>query len=59
MARLQILDAETDQLYSSELISFLKAIPDGRFHRGMRYPQWFMLLVAVLGIGSDPPSGVT
>jgi hypothetical protein len=34
----------------SDLISFLKAIPDGRFRRGVRYPQWFLLLVAVLGI---------
>jgi len=33
-----------------DLISFLKAIPDGRYRRGVRYPQWFMLLVAVLGI---------
>jgi hypothetical protein len=32
------------------LISFLKAIPDGRYRRGVRYPQWFLLLVAVLGI---------
>jgi hypothetical protein len=35
------------------LISFLKAIPDGRYRRGARYPQWFLLLVAVLGILSD------
>jgi hypothetical protein len=33
-----------------DLISFLKAIPDGRYRRGVRYPQWFLLLVAVLGI---------
>ena len=33
-----------------QLISFLKAIPDGRFRRSVRYPQWFLLLVAVLGI---------
>jgi hypothetical protein len=33
-----------------DLISFLKAIPDGRYRRGARYPQWFLLLVAVLGI---------
>lgn len=31
------------------LISFLKAITDGRYRRGVRYPQWFLLLVAVLG----------
>ncbi len=32
------------------LISFLKAIPDGRYRRGVRYPQWFLPLVAVLGL---------
>ena len=32
------------------LISFLKAIPDGRYRRGVRYQQWYLLLVAVLGI---------
>ncbi|MCP9928366.1 transposase family protein [Cyanobium sp. CH-040] len=39
-----------DQTVPDDLISFLKAIPDGRYHRGVRYPQWFLLLVAVLGI---------
>ncbi len=24
--------------------------PDGRYSRGVRYSQWFLLLVAVLGI---------
>ena len=33
-----------------DLISFLKAIPDGRSRHGVRYPQWFLLLVAVLAI---------
>ena len=37
----------------AELISFLQAIPDGRYWRGVRYPQWYLLLVAVLGILSD------
>ena len=32
------------------LIRFLKAIPDGRYRRGVHYPQWFLLLVVVLGI---------
>ena len=32
------------------LISFLKAIPDGRYRPGVRYPQWFLLLVALLAI---------
>jgi hypothetical protein len=42
--------AAVDQAGSDDLISFLKAIPDGRYRRGVRYPQWFLLLVAVLGI---------
>jgi hypothetical protein len=39
-----------DQPTADDPISFLKAIPDGRYSRGVRYPQWFLLLVAVLGI---------
>ena len=31
-------------------------IPDGRFRRGVRYPQWFMLLVAMLEILSGSRS---
>jgi hypothetical protein len=42
--------AAVDQPAPDHLISFLKAIPDGRYRRGVRYPQWFLLLVAVLGI---------
>jgi hypothetical protein len=26
----------------ADLISFLKAIPDGRYRRGVRYPQWYL-----------------
>jgi hypothetical protein len=40
----------TDLSAPDDLISFLKAIPDGRYRLGVRYPQWFLLLVAVLGI---------
>jgi len=40
----------TDQGVPADLISFLKAIPDGRYSCGVRYRQWFLLLVAVLGI---------
>jgi hypothetical protein len=40
----------TEDSAPDDLISFLKAIPDGRYRRGVRYPQWFLLLVAVLGI---------
>ena len=32
-----------------DLISFLRAIPDGRMRRGIRIPAWYLLLVAVLG----------
>ncbi len=32
-----------DQAAPDDLISFLKAIPDGRYRRGVRYPQWFLL----------------
>ena len=37
----------------ADLITFLKAIPDGRYRRGVRYPQWYLLLITVLGILSD------
>ena len=33
---------------ASDLISFLKALPDYRMHRGIRFPQWWMLLVSIL-----------
>ena len=52
----QVLDAAADQLDSSDLITFLKAIPEGRFRCGIRYPQWFLLLVTVLGILSSSRS---
>jgi hypothetical protein len=39
-----------DQLAPADLISFLKTTPDGRYRCGVRYPQWFQLLVAVLVI---------
>ncbi len=42
--------AAADLSAPDDLISFLKAIPDGRYRRGVRYPHWFLLLVAVLGI---------
>jgi hypothetical protein len=46
----ETISAAVDQSAPDDLISFLKAIPDGRYRRGVRYPQWFLLLVAVLGI---------
>ena len=33
-----------------DLISYLKAIPDARMRRGVRFPAWYLLLVVVLGI---------
>ena len=47
---LQNLPAATD------LISFLKALPDCRMRRGIRFPQWWMLLVAILSILSGQGS---
>jgi hypothetical protein len=43
-------DAAADQTDASDLISFLRAITDGRSRRGVRSLQWFLLLVAVVGI---------
>jgi hypothetical protein len=44
----ETLPTASDQ--PADLISFLRSIPDGRMRRGIRYPQWFLLLVAILGI---------
>jgi hypothetical protein len=49
------LSAETPsaaaaQAIPDDLIRFLNAIPDGRYRRGVLYPQWFLLVVAVLDI---------
>ena len=41
---------------ATDLISFLKALPDCRMRRGIRYPQWWMLLVAILAILSNQGS---
>jgi hypothetical protein len=41
---------------ASDLISFLKALPDCRMRRGVRFPQWWMLLVAILSILSGQGS---
>jgi len=41
---------------ATDLISFLKALPDCRMRRGIRYPQWWMLLVAILAIISNQGS---
>ena len=39
-----------------DLISYFKAIPDQRMRRGVRFPAWYLLLVAVLGILSGGQS---
>jgi hypothetical protein len=39
-----------NQAYATDLISFLKALPDCRLRRGIRYPQSWILLVAILAI---------
>jgi len=52
----ETLSAAVDQPGADDLINFLKGIPDGRNHRGVRYPQWFLLLVTVLGILSGSRS---
>jgi hypothetical protein len=33
-----------------DLISYLRSNPDARMRRGVRFPAWYLLLVAVLGI---------
>lgn len=43
-------DAADDQAGPNDLISFYMAIPDGLYRCGVRYPQLFLLLVAVLRI---------
>jgi len=35
---------------TADLIAFLQALPEGRKRRGVRYPQWLLLLMAILGI---------
>jgi hypothetical protein len=40
----------TTLVVASDLISFFKSLPDCRMRRGIRFPQWWMLLVAILSI---------
>ncbi len=35
---------------NADLIAFLQALPEGRKPPGVRYPQWLLLLIAILGI---------
>ena len=46
----------TTPVAARDLISFLKALPDCRMRRGVRFPQWWMLLVAILSILSGQGS---
>ena len=50
------LEPATTPAAASDLISFLKALPDCRMRRGIRFPQWWMLLVAILSILSGQGS---
>jgi hypothetical protein len=50
------LPARHHACFASDLISFLKALPDCRMRRGIRFPQWWMLLVAILSILSGQGS---
>ena len=43
---LESVSAPTDL----DLISYLRSIHDARMRRGVRFPAWYLLLVAVLGI---------
>ena len=40
----------TTPAVGSDLICFLKVLPDCRMRRGIRFPQWCMLLVEILAI---------
>jgi len=39
-----------DPAATADLNAFLQALPEGRKRRGVRYPQWLLLLMAILGI---------
>ena len=39
-----------DPAATADLIAFLQALLEGRKRRGVRYPQWLLLLMAILGI---------
>ncbi len=43
---LESVSAATDL----DLITYLRSIPDARMRRGVRFPAWYLLTVAVLGI---------
>ena len=39
-----------DSAASADLIAFLQALPEGLKRRGLRYSQWLLVLIAILGI---------
>jgi len=51
-----VSEPTTTPAAASDLISFLKGLPDCRMRRGVRFPQWWMLLVAILSILSGQGS---
>jgi hypothetical protein len=51
-----LLSLPAEPAAAGDLISFLKALPDCRMRRGVRFPQWWMLLVAILAILSNEGS---
>ncbi len=51
-----LLSLPAEPAAAGNLISFLKALPDCRMRRGVRFPQWWMLLVAILAILSNEGS---
>jgi hypothetical protein len=58
-----------DHAATADLVAFLKALPEARKRRSVRYPQWLLLLMEILdilsgcrsatGIWSDSPSVIT
>lgn len=43
---------ESRSVLESELMQYLKGVPDYRSKRGRRYPLWLMLLLSLLGVMS-------
>jgi hypothetical protein len=51
-----LFSAPPDPAAATNLIGFLKALPDCRMRRGIRFPHWWILLVAILAILSNEGS---
>jgi len=45
-----ISEPGTSLVAASDLMSSLKSLLDCRMRRGIRFPQWWMLLVAILSL---------